>query len=252
MTNKRKLTPKQQRFVDEYLVDLNGKQAAIRAGYAEKRAEITASELVRNRKVAEAIKLGMEKREQRTEITQDMVLQRYWQIATADPNELIQYRRECCRHCFGEGHAYQWIDEAEFMGAVASAQLAKDGVPIPTNDGGYGFDPSIRPHPKCPKCHGDGRGNVFAADTRYLSEGARTLFAGVKVTKEGLEVKMHDQLAALRDVGRHVGLFAKDNEQAGSAAAAAAAAAATVAASVVRTDYAELRKRLVEGGKGGS
>ena len=44
------LNPKQQRFVDEYLIDLNGKQAAIRAGYSEKTAEVQASRLLSNAK----------------------------------------------------------------------------------------------------------------------------------------------------------------------------------------------------------
>jgi phage terminase small subunit len=42
------LTPKQQRFVAEYLVDLNGKQAAIRTGYSAKTAEQQASRLLSN------------------------------------------------------------------------------------------------------------------------------------------------------------------------------------------------------------
>lgn len=51
----RPLTPKQARFVSEYLVDLNATQAAIRAGYSASRAEITGSDLVRNRRVAAVI-----------------------------------------------------------------------------------------------------------------------------------------------------------------------------------------------------
>ena len=51
----RKLTPKQQQFVEEYLVDLNATQAAIRAGYSAKTAEFQASRLLRNAKVQAAI-----------------------------------------------------------------------------------------------------------------------------------------------------------------------------------------------------
>lgn len=46
-----RLTPRQRRFVDEYLLDLNGKQAAIRAGYSPKTAEVLASQTLRNPKV---------------------------------------------------------------------------------------------------------------------------------------------------------------------------------------------------------
>jgi phage terminase small subunit len=50
------LNLKQQRFVHEYLIDLNGKQAAIRAGYAAASAEVTASRLLSQDKVSDAIK----------------------------------------------------------------------------------------------------------------------------------------------------------------------------------------------------
>lgn len=83
------LTPKQQRFVDEYLVDLNATQAAIRAGYSEKGAEVRGSELLRVRKVAEAIAEGKQKRADRLEITQDRVLQELARIAFFDPRKLF-------------------------------------------------------------------------------------------------------------------------------------------------------------------
>lgn len=78
------LTAKQQRFVQEYLIDLNGKQAAIRTGYSVKRAEVTASELLATRKVSEAIDAAMAAREQRTEITQDRVLKELARVAFFD------------------------------------------------------------------------------------------------------------------------------------------------------------------------
>jgi len=84
------LTRKQTRFVSEYLIDLNGKQAAIRAGYTVRRAEVTASELLSNRKVSEAVTEMMAKREQRTEITQDRVLQELARIAFFDPRKLLR------------------------------------------------------------------------------------------------------------------------------------------------------------------
>lgn len=205
------LTAKQSRFVDEYLIDLNATQAAVRAGYSKKTAEWIGPQLLTKTHVAAAVTERMKKREARTEITQDMVLRRYWAIATANPNELTEFRRVCCRHCFGREHEYQWVDSEEFSRAVASAVKAakEDGVEptLPNDAGGYGFSPTLRPHPKCPKCHGEGFGTVFAHDTRDVSPSALALYAGVKQTKEGFEVKMHDQVAALRDVARHLGMF---------------------------------------------
>ncbi len=69
-----KLTPKQACFVEEYLVDLNATQAAIRAGYSEKTADQQGSRLLANVKVAAAITKAQAKRSERTEIDQDFVL----------------------------------------------------------------------------------------------------------------------------------------------------------------------------------
>jgi hypothetical protein len=58
-------------------------------------------------------------------------------------------------------------------------------------------------------------------DTRSLSDEARALFAGVKETKEGIEVKLHDQLAALEKLMRHLGAYERDNKQKGEGQLAA-------------------------------
>lgn len=68
------LTPKQQRFVEEYLIDLNATQSAIRAGYSEKTANEQGSRLLANVSISEAIAEAQNKRTERTEITQDYVL----------------------------------------------------------------------------------------------------------------------------------------------------------------------------------
>lgn len=68
------LTPRQLRFVGEYLVDLNATQAAIRAGYSRKTAQEQSSRLLSNVMVAAAVAAAQAKRSERTEITQDRVL----------------------------------------------------------------------------------------------------------------------------------------------------------------------------------
>lgn len=83
------LTPRQQRFVDECLVDLNGKQAAIRAGYSPNCAEVTASRLLRNAKVAAAVAEARRERAERTAITQDSVVQGLARIAFSDVRDLF-------------------------------------------------------------------------------------------------------------------------------------------------------------------
>ena len=68
------LTPKQQRFVEEYLIDLNATQAAIRAGYSEKTAQEQSSRLLSNVMVQEAVQKAKNKLSERTELTVDMVV----------------------------------------------------------------------------------------------------------------------------------------------------------------------------------
>ncbi len=69
------LTPKQQRFVEEYLIDLNATQAAIRAGYSEKTAQEQSSRLLSNVMVQEAVQKAKNKLSERTELTVEMVVQ---------------------------------------------------------------------------------------------------------------------------------------------------------------------------------
>lgn len=69
-----KLTPKQQRFVDEYLIDLNATQAAIRAGYSEKTAGQIGEQNLKKLEIQEAIQQAMNERQQRTQIDQDYVI----------------------------------------------------------------------------------------------------------------------------------------------------------------------------------
>lgn len=200
------LTPKQEKFVEEYLVDLNATQAAIRAGYSAKTANEQSSRLLANVKVSGAIRAAMQKRSERTEITQDQVLQLWWKIANADPNEVIQYRRNCCRYCHGQGQAYQWRDEEEFERAVERARQ-KQGAKLPSDEGGFGFDHRLEPVESCPRCNGEGEGEIYAADTRKLKGAARLIYDGVKITEKGFEVKTLDRAKALENVARHLGMF---------------------------------------------
>lgn len=71
-----KLTDKQKRFVEEYLVDLNATQAAIRAGYSEQTAYSIGQRLLKKVEVQEAIQQAQNKRSERTQITQDEVIRR--------------------------------------------------------------------------------------------------------------------------------------------------------------------------------
>lgn len=84
-----KLTAKQQRFCDEYLIDLNATQAAIRAGYSPKTAEQTASRLLTIVKVSDEIAREMAERSKRTGINQDRVVQELAKLAFVNIADVV-------------------------------------------------------------------------------------------------------------------------------------------------------------------
>ncbi len=84
------LTPKQSAFVDEYLLDLNGTQAAVRAGYAKKNAHVTAARLLSNAKVKPLLQAAMKARSRRTQVASDWVLKRLHDQAEADLADIYE------------------------------------------------------------------------------------------------------------------------------------------------------------------
>lgn len=84
-----KLTPKQKRFVAEYLVDLNATAAARRAGYSAKTADRIGPELLGKTCVSQAIQEAIKEREQRTEITQDRVIRETAKLAFFDIRKMF-------------------------------------------------------------------------------------------------------------------------------------------------------------------
>lgn len=106
------LTPKQQAFVAEYLVDLNGTQAAIRAGYSAKTARAIAVENLTKPAIAEAITEAKAKRERATEVNALWVLTRLREnVERAMQAEAVRDR---------EGNA---TGEYTYQGAVANRAL---------------------------------------------------------------------------------------------------------------------------------
>jgi len=214
LTTMSKLTPKQEAFVREYLVDLNATQASIRAGYSQRSAKQTAHELMARPEIQEAISAAQAQRAERVEIQADDVLRRLWSIASADARELMEFRRTCCRYCWGAGNRYQRTagemarDRAAHAQLVADAKRYREKSPGRFDEqGGVGYHAKREPNSNCGECFGDGVGQTFVHDTSKLGHAAAQLYAGVKQTKEGLEVKTHDQVAALVNVGRHLGMF---------------------------------------------
>lgn len=163
-----KLTPKQQRFADEYLVDLNGKQAAIRAGYSEKTAEAQASRLLSNAKVQHYIQKRKQDRVERTEITQDMVLYELASIAFSNAADYAKVVEKEATIQTDEGEEIQLFD--------------KDGNPVMYR-------------------------TVEPVLTSELTEKQKRALSVIKKGRDGFEIKPYDKLRALELLGKHIGMF---------------------------------------------
>lgn len=83
------MTPKQKRFCDEYLIDLNATQAAIRAGYSEKTASVIAAENLRKPNISEYIRIRLAEKEKSLIADQDEVLQYLTSVMRREKTESI-------------------------------------------------------------------------------------------------------------------------------------------------------------------
>ena len=92
-----KLTAKQQRFCDEYLIDLNATQAAIRAGYSPRTAEQAASRLLTIVKVSDEIAREMAERTKRTGINQDRVVKELAKLAFVNIADVVDLENATVR-----------------------------------------------------------------------------------------------------------------------------------------------------------
>ena len=151
---RRGLAPRQAAFVREYLVDLNGTKAAIRAGYAAKTARFQAAALLTKHNIQKVLELAMAARAARTEVLADRVV------------------RELARIAFS--------DLGDYMSWDAGGHIR------------------VRPSAELTEAQSAAIASVTTTRTRSPS-GDR----GPRV----VSVKLHDKLAALDLLGRHLGLF---------------------------------------------
>ena len=117
----KKLTAKQQRFVEEYLIDLNATQAAIRAGYSPKTAHEQGAQLLAKLSIKEEVDKVLAERSRRTGITQDRVLRELAKIAFVNTLQVVDTDDAKVRHDIDEDDA----------AAIASVKVKT----IPTEDG---------------------------------------------------------------------------------------------------------------------
>lgn len=127
------MTDKQTRFVEEYLIDLNATQAAIRAGYSPKFADREGHKLVENSRVQEAIDKAKAERSRRTGINQDRVIQELAKIAFVNIKNVV-------------------ADDASILADASPDDLAAvESVKvktIPTKHGDMGVEREVRLSPK--------------------------------------------------------------------------------------------------------
>lgn len=217
------LSPKMQLFCHEWLRDLNATQAYWRThpGCNAMTARTEGNKLLQHPKVKAEIARLRAELAGAIQYDVETMLRREAEIAFADPRELVEHVVECCRYCHGIAHGYQRT-RVEFTAAakahmleLAACKTAASRKALGEFDtqGGIGWDPRRAPHADCPECHGRGVGRTIVHDTRHLSPAAAALYAGMKETKEGVQVLMHDQATARERLERHLGLFEKDNRQ---------------------------------------
>ena len=171
-----KLTERQKRFCDEYLIDLNATQAAIRAGYSGKYANTNVTKLLQNTAIMQYIQEKQAAREKRTEITQDMVL------------------RELAIIAFSKATDYASIVEKQATAEVDGALIHltdENGEPLMYR-------------------------TVEPVLTENLTEDQKKALAVIKKGRDGFEIKPYDKVRALELIGKHLGMWGKtekDNEE---------------------------------------
>lgn len=163
------LTPKQARFVEEYLIDLNATQAAIRAGYSARGADTAGPRLLENPEIKAAIDAAKNERSEQTEITSERVLREIANMAFYDPAQLIGAARE-----------------------LSDASEALDGEGIVSIDGKrYAIS-----------------GITSAVDILKLPEDVRRAIVGWGYDRnQNFTLKLADKSKALDQLARHLSLY---------------------------------------------
>lgn len=140
------LTNKQRRFVDEYLIDLNATQAAIRAGYSSKTARQIGEQNLSKLDIAKAVQAAQAARSERTEITQDMVLRELAKIGFADIRKVMRWGNTTIRAEPGQDgevvmvpyHGLALMDSSEIddstAAAISEVSQGKEGLKVKMHD----------------------------------------------------------------------------------------------------------------------
>lgn len=175
MVGKDGLTDKQRRFCEEYLVDLNATQAAIRAGYKEKNAYIIGHENLRKPKISEYLSREREELSQKTKVTQERIIDELASIAFA---KITDYAKI--------------IDKPIQITKNGTIELLRDesGKVINVQD-------------------------IEFTLTDKLTDEQKRSISSLKRTRSGIELRTHNKLEALKLLGEYLGMFEKDDNEKG-------------------------------------
>ncbi|MED3888158.1 terminase small subunit [Priestia aryabhattai] len=175
-----KLTPKQQRFVEEYLVDLNATQAALRAGYSEKTARAIGQQNLTKLYIQQEIQKRMNKRSEKTEITAERILEELGAIAFQDVNNVVTIETR----------------EEKIRGKLIKEATEEDPAV---------YEEKMRSYQ-----------HVIVKDTSELTPSQRKSIASIKEGKYGIEVKFYDKIRAIELLGKHLSMFTEKVEHSGT------------------------------------
>lgn len=133
----RPLTPKQQRFAEEYLIDLNATQAAIRAGYSENGAGQSAFNLLKKPEIQALIEKLRAKTSVKLEVTRERVINELAKIAFSDIRSVVKWGRVKIQAYDGIPEAVYDIDlipsdeiSEDAAAAVAEVRKTRDGLSV--------------------------------------------------------------------------------------------------------------------------
>ena len=136
-----KLPPMQDRFVDEWLIDFNGTQAAIRAGYSERSARSIAGRLLTKDNIQREISRRQKDLQRRTEVSQERVVKELARVAFADATDYVQVETRTVEKNDGTELSYQTVTltetaelSADQRAAIAGIKQGANGVEVKLHD----------------------------------------------------------------------------------------------------------------------
>lgn len=166
----KKLTAKQQKFIDEYLIDLNATRA-YKAAYpkckSDEAANAASSRLLRNVKVQEQITIEQQEIQERTKITQDKVVQELAKIAFSNATDYVEVVTRPIKHRYWDEKKKEYVYEE---GDV------------------YEQD-------------------IILKDTKQLTDDQKAAISSIKNTKHGIAIEQCNKVEALHLLGQHLGMF---------------------------------------------